>query len=672
MENIDTLIIQGKNATIDCLIRQTLTFRNIRSVLISGLTFAPCERDVFIQNVNQLVIDNSKFRQRLRIDDVKVAEIRKTSFTDGTQMLFVSDTSVTIERCTFDNNMLAMLVDHSNVTINASLFRRNSIPSRYRSITVFGNIYEGAAIYMRRTFTNRGSMTLKISNTEFRDNNIVRTNSRGGAIYLAGGNITVINSTFVNNSATSLGGAIYLSDSVRNDKVEASIIQSSFVDNHADTSGGAISVSDSIHISQCSFSNNTAKRGGGAIHVVRDNSTVTVAKSAFSFNSASYCGVFQINGLSHNVKLSRSTFTQNQARGDSDIETFLSGRGERDDIAGVMCVRNASISVVKCNFSNNSAVGYGGVLYVDNSKVDIQGSVFDDNSALVNGGVSYTEFYRVQFKIAYSSFTKNKAGGKGGVLHVGRSGSYVGVERSTFGNNTANDEGGVFVILGGSLDVNETNFYDNEAKSGGVITACHSEVATSGDLLATVDDVFPTCTHYDGEIDGFNTTFNPDDISTTPAPIETTTSVPSIATTTPSLTTTPSTESDIGTSTIAVPTLPEITSTPLNVYFILKGSIYLNNSAIFVEEIGDEDDALICRTNDKDCCGSPPNRAGEFLYPNGDLVPIRSLAEDFYRNRGESEIRLNWIAGSTATLGRFSCAIPDATGIIQVAYIYLI
>ena len=49
----------------------------------------------------------------------------------------------------------------------------------------------------------------------------------------------------------------------------------------------------------------------------------------------------------------------------------LSSRGERDDIAGVMCVRNASISVLKSRFSQNSATGYGGVLYVDDSKVDM-------------------------------------------------------------------------------------------------------------------------------------------------------------------------------------------------------------------------------------------------------------------------------------------------------------
>ena len=83
---------------------------------------------------------------------------------------------------------------------------------------------------------------------------------------------------------------------------------------------------------------------------------------------------------------------------------------------------------------------------------------FDDNSAGVDGGVTYTEFYRVQFRISHSLFTNNQASGKGDILNVRRSGSYVRAERSTFGNNTANDEGGVFFILGGSLKVKRDKF----------------------------------------------------------------------------------------------------------------------------------------------------------------------------------------------------------------------
>jgi predicted outer membrane repeat protein len=672
VENIDTFIIRG-NATIDCNNRWTQRIKNIRSVLISGLTFASCEQDIFIDDVEQLVIENSTFRQRLRIDDAKVAEIWNTSFLSGTQILYVRDTSITIQQCSFENNMMGLLAEHSNVTINRSIFRKNFSPSRYRTFAVLGNVNTGGAIYMIQRFRNRGGMTLTISNSEFRDNSVV---SSGGAIYLTDGNITITNTTFVNSSARSSGGAIYASNQIKNDAVEMHITQSSFMDNRADSTGGAIVISHSIKINRCSFVNNTAKRGGGAVLVIRDNSSISVSESSFILNSASYCGVLEINGASHSVKLTKSTFAQNRARGDSDIEHVLIGRGERDDIAGVLCVRNASISVLKSEFSQNSATGYGGVLYVDDSKVNIRESTFNDNSAGVDGGVTYTEHYQVQFRISHSLFTNNQAGGQGGVLAARRSGSHVGAERSTFGNNTANDRGGVFFILGGSLKIKETNLYGNEAKSGGVISACHSEVVAFDDLVDTADDVYPVCSHYDGEIDGFNITAPTDDddvITTKPAPMDLTTSTPTVDTTISTVVTaTISTESDTTESTTTRIPIPDTTTSPLSVYFVLKGSIYLNYSAIFLEEVGEGDDALICRTNDRRCCATPPNRAGEFYYPKGDIVPIRSQAEDFYRNRGEGEIRLNRIPGSTAVTGRFSCAIPDANGIIQVAYIYLL
>ena len=187
--------------------------------------------------------------------------------------------------------------------------------------------------------------------------------------------------------------------------------------------------------------------------------------------------------------------------------------------------------------------------------------------------------------------------------------------------------------------------------------------------------MYPLCTHYDGDIEGFNITTPPDDlVTTTLAPMEVTTSTSSLATTISTQTTPTSTNVDTSATTTPspIPTLPDTTTTPLSVYFVLKGGVYLNNSIISLEEIGEGEDVLICRTNNRVCCATLPNCAGEFYDPKGDLVPIRSCAEDFYRNRGEGEICLNRIAGSTAISGSFTCAIPDSDGIIQVIYIYLL
>ena len=681
VQDIDTIVIRGTNATIDCS-RRDFRIRYVRYVHISGVAFVRCGRDINIGFVDQLVIENSSFQQRLRVTDTKTALIRKTVFTNGEQILYISDTSITLDQCTFESNKIGIIVEDSNVTVNQSIFRRNSIPSRYFT-GVISLVYTGAAIHMSKRFLNQGSMTLTVTNTEFVDNTALNRDARGGAIFLTDGNITVAGCTFMNNTADTYGGAIFLgrvfNAEVR--MVEATITQSRFIDNRANNGGGALYASDSVRISQSSFINNTAKlRGGGAVYVTRDNSSIFIAESEFSFNSAAYCGAFDVNGLHHGVKVTDSIFAQNKAGGGSDIDSTLRLRGERGSVGGVICIRSASISVLTSNFSHNYAAGYGGVMYIDDSIVEVRGSVFDNNSAGVDGGVTYTELNRVQFDISHSSFTNNLAGEEGGVIHVRRGGSHVGVRRSSFGNNTAIDDGGVVVIVGGTLDVQETNFYNNTANSGGIITACNSGVAVSDDLLASVDPDHPVCTRYDGLIDAFNTTFVPDETITKPAPNEVTTSTPSDTVVSTTLTgaysTTTSTlviDDDAGATTTSstMATIHVITS-PLSVYFELNGSIYLNNSVISLEQLGEGDSALLCKTNMKDCCGVPPNRVGEFRYPNLDLVPIRRSARNFYRNRGDREVRLNRITGSTGPSGRFSCVIPDATGMIQTVYIYLI
>ena len=48
-------------------------------------------------------------------------------------------------------------------------------------------------------------------------------------------------------------------------------------------------------------------------------------------------------------------------------------------------------------------------------------------------------------------------------------------------------------------------------------------------------------------------------------------------------------------------TLPDTTTSPLGVYFVLKSSVYLINSVITLDEIGEGEDALICKTNNRDC-----------------------------------------------------------------------
>ena len=108
-------------------------------------------------------------------------------------------------------------------------------------------------------------------------------------------------------------------------------------------------------------------------------------------------------------------------------------------------------------------------------------------------------------------------------------------------------------------------------------------------------------------------------------------------------------------------------------YFTLAGQLFGNNSRVSVDSIGEgEHDALICRTDRTDCCGTVPYRFGQFYYPNGVQVPIKSADQGFYRNRGDQLIRLNRREGTDSPTGRYRCEIPEASGEMQNLYISLI
>ena len=108
------------------------------------------------------------------------------------------------------------------------------------------------------------------------------------------------------------------------------------------------------------------------------------------------------------------------------------------------------------------------------------------------------------------------------------------------------------------------------------------------------------------------------------------------------------------------------------IHFLLDGQLYSNNSRISLHLIGEGENALTCKTDLINCCGTPPSRIGEFFYPNGVQIPIQRFGHGFYRSRGKQEIRLHRREGVTTPTGRFRCQIPDAKGDLQNIYIELV
>ena len=100
---------------------------------------------------------------------------------------------------------------------------------------------------------------------------------------------------------------------------------------------------------------------------------------------------------------------------------------------------------------------------------------------------------------------------------------------------------------------------------------------------------------------------------------------------------------------------------------IFRGYIYENNSIVTVDEIAENDGALLCYTNNVECCES--SRQGEWYFPNGTTVGTSGDGSGFYRNRGPSVVRLNRRNNAMMPTGVFRCEIPDASGTNQSIYI---
>jgi hypothetical protein len=61
------------------------------------------------------------------------------------------------------------------------------------------------------------------------------------------------------------------------------------------------------------------------------------------------------------------------------------------------------------------------------------------------------------------------------------------------------------------------------------------------------------------------------------------------------------------------------------------------------------------------CCGTAPNRAGEWFFPDGTTVPTQGGATTFFRTRGDKTVNLNRLNTNVfMPTGLFCCEVPNA------------
>ena len=93
-----------------------------------------------------------------------------------------------------------------------------------------------------------------------------------------------------------------------------------------------------------------------------------------------------------------------------------------------------------------------------------------------------------------------------------------------------------------------------------------------------------------------------------------------------------------------------------------------------LENIGEDDTALLCMSNLSACCGqryTVKNMSvrGKWFLPSGSKVANETSSElrDLYSERGQVVVRLN--LGRIGEEGIYHCEIPDSLNVTQTIYI---
>ena len=396
--NANNFTMSGYNVEIQCsssAIQITLT--SVQHVHISGVSFIGCGSSTLGTNGRSVHLESISF---LRSGGITVrnmlhgVNITDVIFSSGA-VTISSARQLSMEDCALQyiqSTSPALTLSHiTMINIIRSDISNNQRDSRYFS-SRRGTIH----------IESSGSESvLNIVNSSFHNNTVYQN---GGAIYVVQTNVTINGSIFRNNSANwngysyPYGGAVYMSGTGKS----LTVFNTTFLMNTASESGGAIYVQGTtVTAMECNFKSNTAATGsGGAMYV--QGATVTAMECNFTLNTAIHYyygngGAIYMSGTNKFFVVINTTFLMNRAGGSG----------------GAMYVQGATVTTTGCNFTSNTVTYFvGGAMYVQGAIVKIVKCNYTMNSASYAGGATYTS--GPHHEINDSRFITNRAGSRGG------------------------------------------------------------------------------------------------------------------------------------------------------------------------------------------------------------------------------------------------------------------
>jgi predicted outer membrane repeat protein len=305
---------------------------------------------------------------------------------------------------------------------------------------------EGQQYTLKRT--GQRSLATIYQNCDFRTENIILDgNNEAEAFFVPYGVLTLGKGTIFqhfSNYIASDGPAIYVTNTGTVNIMEGAIIRN----NKSDLKSAAV------------------------LQLNNPESTVNVYGGEFYNNNSTYWGgVFLSWGK---INIMGGTFKDNYAQA----------------TGGVIASYGGVVNITGGNFANNLSAETGGVILFKGEDLNISNAAFTENSANKHGGAIYMKAGKLA--IRDSVFTKNSSEHGGGALLVHYDNSNkLEVVSSRFEENSASFGGGIYLMSGSKLNVEGTQFINNDTGHGAAIATLPSlDVAADPSQLTVMNSQF--------------------------------------------------------------------------------------------------------------------------------------------------------------------------------------
>ena len=341
---------------------------------------------------------------------------------------FVDEHSnVTFTTCTFKRNEaksdggVVYLKSNGNIEFHQCIADENSLTATTSYYSSGISAGDGSVLY------SEGPGSVIVSNSSFRNNT-----AGDGCIYLKLATISlrVVNTHFMHNKAYTNGGAIYRTLSYSSTPTSTKLVvikNCTFTNNvagygynYASTSyvynkyGGSLYLggytSNDVIITNTEFVNSVAGKGG-AVYITRTRN-VSISNCTFKQNQAKFgAGAIYFEDMHGVIIIDNTTFDENVAEKDQGGSLYAELWSSIPDNAK----RYTHLVINNSTFTNNFAQKDGGGIYMKGYKysnlfiaAQLENVIFKNNSATLSGGGIYSKYGHLIGSSLH--FTENKAG----------------------------------------------------------------------------------------------------------------------------------------------------------------------------------------------------------------------------------------------------------------------